>query len=101
MLRTKEQLELLFQQRREINKRKRERELKKQKERQERLKKFREERLPTIFKKTQRCKINSQKSNPFKCITLTKWKDTQQRKIYILCMNSKILKNSIQTNTAV
>ena len=52
-LRTKEQLELLFQQRREINKRKRERELKKQKERQERLKRFKDERLPAIFKKTQ------------------------------------------------
>ena len=52
-LRTKEQLELLFQQRREINERKRERELKKQKERQERLKRFKDERLPTIFIKSQ------------------------------------------------
>lgn len=52
-LRTKEQLQLLFQQRREINERKRERELKKQKERQERVKIFKAERLPTIFKKTQ------------------------------------------------
>lgn len=65
-LRTKEQLELLFQQRREINERKRERELKKQKERQERLKRFKDERLPTIFKKTQPVQ-NKQPQRQIKC----------------------------------
>lgn len=52
-LRTKEQLQLLFSERKRINEKRKERELKKQKERQERLKRFKDERLPTIFKKTQ------------------------------------------------
>lgn len=52
-LRTKEQLQLLFSERKRINERKRERKERIENERRERVKIFKAERLPTIFIKSQ------------------------------------------------
>ena len=84
-LRTKEQLELFFQQRREINERKREKERKKQKERQERVKIFKAERLPTIFKKTQPVQNKPHKIKSFQVYNSNQVeRDTAEEDLYTL-----------------